>query len=170
MSRYLCLVDPPHQKSHKYQCEKQRVPLRALRALIGLAGYDPCLPATTLPMGSGAPLQLRPGSGHYETRKSHEAQLSKAMAGPHKAPHGSSELHVSWVLTQARLQVLLCLAMHLNYPLNSWLTPLTSVTCSARLAWGQDSCTLPAPVAQRHFQRYSPARGFTAVGSSCRLR
>lgn len=56
----------------------------------------------------------------------------------------------------------------LNYPLNSWLTPLISVTFSARLAWGQDSCTLPAPVAQRHFQSYSLARGFTAVGSSCR--
>lgn len=158
MSRHLCLMALLHQKTYKYQCEKQPISLSAPRALTGLAGHDHLpLPTTTtlLPMASGAPLQLRPGSGRYETRKSHEVQLSKAMACPHKAPHGSSKLHVSSFLTTARLQVRLCLAVHLNDPLGSWLTPLTvtAVLCSPGLGTGhlhpaRSRCTAAFPELQ----------------------
>lgn len=83
--------------------------------------------------------------------------------------HGLAELCFSPVLTQTRLQVRLCLAMHLNYPLDLGWPHLLSLTCSARLAWGQGSCTLPAPAVQQHFQSYTLGRGFTEVRSNCKV-
>lgn len=150
MSRHLCLVALLHQRTYKYQCEKQPISLSAPRALTGLAGHDHLpLPTTTtmLPMASGAPLHA--AQAWIKPLWNKKEPWSAAQQSHGMSPQGSS-----WLFQAARQP-----SPHRSYIAGmsvpgpapqrpSWglLADPTYCHCRALLAWLGDRAPAPCPL------------------------